>query len=174
MLSYYTNPLIAFVDKDLILGRKGSRQCFHLPRRHSSASRRREARKGPGLLAACGPRWMSPRSFQVPWLVLDLRNGKKNLNPRKCILSRQFQCIFILTKLPSDNAKIRIFWNCFSNLQGIFCRGKLLWAKEGSAMGIWNIYIGDRFFFKVNIMVFTWRGVMSNAVISSSPPPSSS
>ena len=42
--------------KDLIQGRRGSQQCFHLPRTRNSAGRRTAARKGPGPLAACGPR----------------------------------------------------------------------------------------------------------------------
>ena len=91
--------------KDLIPRRRGSRQCFRLLRMHNSAGRQRAARKGPGPLAACGPRWMSPRSFQVPWLVLDLQDGK-NLNPPNVFCpsrqnSFQLQCIFLLTKLVS-------------------------------------------------------------------------
>ena len=60
---------------------------------------------------------------------------KKNLNPRKCILSRQFQCIFILTKLPSDNAKIRIFEIVFPTYKVSFAAVNSYGLKRGLRWG---------------------------------------
>ena len=71
-------------NTDLIQGKRGTQQYFHRPHMRNSSGRRRVEHTGRGRPAACGPRWRFPRWFQVPWLVLDLR---EKLKSSKCLLS---------------------------------------------------------------------------------------
>ena len=50
-------------------------------------------------------------------------------------MSRQFQCIFILTKLPSDNVKIRIFEIVFSTYKVSFAVVNSYGLKRGLRWG---------------------------------------
>ena len=97
-----------YSKKDLIPRRRGSLQCFRLLRTRNSAGRQTAARKGPGPLGACGPRWMSPRSFQVPWLVLDLWD-RKNLNPPNVFCPSRQNSFQLKMYLSPDRIS---FFNC--------------------------------------------------------------
>ena len=136
-------------NTDLIQGKRGTQQYFHRPHMRNSSGRRRVEHTGRGQPGACGPRWRFPRWFQVPWLVLDLREKLKSSKCLNNILSNAFRILLY-----------RIQHSIFEdkNLQGIFCRGKLRWAKDGSAMGIWKTRIWNWF----SCCASTWRGVISS------------
>ena len=75
---------VSLSNTDLIQGKRGTQQYFHRPHTRNSSGRRRAEHTDRGQPVACGPRWMFPRWFQVPWLVLDLREKLKSY---KCLQS---------------------------------------------------------------------------------------
>ena len=78
---------------DLIQGKRGTQQYFHRPHTRNSSGRRKVEHTGRGQPGACDPRWRFPRWFQVPWLVLDLREKLKSSKCLNNILSNAFRIL---------------------------------------------------------------------------------